>query len=883
MRTDSRFPLLCFLSFFAVSIQAQWTQITSGTNATLYTVDIVNADTAYAAGAGVFLKSINGGQSWTSVPIINNANQPINGLTIHDMHFFNGMTGVAVGNRSGIIHTILRTIDGGAHWSTVVSQNDPGNWDGGIWQVDFINPGQGWCVGSSGKVRRTLDGGQTWTELPSITSLAYLYSVDFADAQTGYASGAFSFGGGQFLKTIDGGQSWNPISSDVFYDLDYVSPDTGFMASQFYFFRQTNNTPNWDFLSIPDEQTVRKCLFQNGNQGYILTDKGVRRTNTGGQFWIDHAFPNNNLAQMHDFDWAPGFQTGIAVGNVGRMFRTTNGGGAGTPMAFFTTDPQLAYYCKDQEITLNNPAPAGEWSSTWWVDGALYSTANDITVSFPDYGASHTVKLLISNGITSDTFSRILQTEQSLEVSFGEVVWTTGAQMCQGGNAYVTINNPTPQQTYFFSLNNEVISQQLALDANPITFQTPFLNADADLKVFVNVVSFCGTYYHEEALHVTVFPFPNPNLTWTMPDYICVNASAPISIFNSEPGMRYWLMESNLFTRSDTLLGNGGTLTFYSTPLNQSVNYQVRAANEIGCMNWIGQPIQVNIDQFYLMVDTTHLYGVEGYPIAVSNFTENLGASNWNFGTNAQPPTSQAAAPVVTYSNSGIYPYAYQYQSLNACQGNLSGQFEIFGLATDLNGASCWLQRLLNAVYVNDHIMDVKVDASGNYWATGASFQPVSFWYTMNLFLNKYDASGVLLWSKKVNPEDPANSFDYRNTYGLSIAFDDNGNAYLAGSYSADNARIFGIDFTRPTSFFASSPQGFLLKLDPDGNVIWHNTFQAIYDYESCVPTSIVFHENRLHLMLKGPSWQMFQPDGNLATNATPGAAAWYIALDENG
>lgn len=883
MRPCFRFPIFILLSFFAVSVHAQWTQVTSGTNATLYAVDMVNADTAYAAGVGVFLKSTNGGQSWTSVPIVNNANQPINGLTIHDMHFFNGMTGVAVGNRSGIIHTILRTIDGGAHWSTVLTQNDPGNWDGGIWQVDFINAGQGWCVGSSGKVRRTLDGGQTWTELPSITSLTYLYSVDFADAQVGYASGAFSFGGGQFLKTMDGGQTWNPISSDVFYDLDFVSPDTGFMAGQFYFFRKTDNTPNWDFLTIPDEQPVRKCMFQNGNEGYVLTEKGVRRTETGGQFWIDYAFPNNNQAQMYDFDWAPGFQKGIAVGNVGRLFRTTNGGGAGAPMAFFTTNPQQAYYCKDQVITLANPAPAGEWNSTWWVDDMVYSTANDITVSFSDYGATHTVKLLISNGITSDTFQRTLQTEQALEFPFGEVVWNTGAQMCQGGNAYVTINNPSLNRTYYFSLNNEVISQQLALNSNPITFQTPFLNADADLCVFVNEVSFCGTYFHAEDLHVTVFPFPNPNLNWTMPDYVCVNGSAPITIYNSEPGIRYWLEESNIFTRSDTLLGNGGTLTFISDPLNQSVNYQVRAANAIGCMNWIGQPIQVNIDQFYLMVDTTHLYGVEGYPIQVSNFTENLGASNWNFGAAAQPASSQAPTPVVTYSNTGTYPYLYQYQSLNACQGNLAGQFEIFEQALDLNGASCWSQRLLNAVYVNDHIMDVKVDAQGNYWVTGASFQPVGFWLTMNLFLNKYDASGVLLWSKKVNPEDPANSFDYRNTYGLSIAFDGSGNAYLSGSYSADNARIFGIDFTRPTSFFASYPQGFLLKLDADGNVIWHNSFQAINDYESCIPTSIVFHENRLHLMLKGGAWQMFQSDGNLATNAAPDAAAWYIALDENG
>jgi hypothetical protein len=237
----------------------------------------------------------------------------------------------------------------------------------------------------------------------------------------------------------------------------------------------------------------------------------------------------------------------------------------------------------------------------------------------------------------------------------------------------------------------------------------------------------------------------------------------------------------------------------------------------------------------------------------------------------------------VTYNSTGLHPYVYQYQSQFSCLGTLQGNFEVFEQAADLEGASCWSQRLLNAVFIYQNILDAKVDPSGNYWVTGATYQQVGFWNTMNLFLNKYDPSGVLLWSKQVDPLDPANSFDYRSTYGTSIAFDPEGNAYLAGSYSADKARIFGVDFTRPTIFFASYSQGFLFKLSPNGDVIWHSNFQSPSDYDFSIPSSIVYHNNRLHLMLKGRDWQMIQPDGNNAANGNPHAEAWYIAVDTDG
>mgnify|MGYP000911143012 FL=1 len=211
MRSKLFFLLVIILLSIPYVLKSQWTQVVSGTASNLNAVEVINADTAYAGGSNVFLRSINGGQTWTSIALVNTSNQPINGMAINDLHFFNSQTGIAVGVRASSIHTVLRTTDGGLHWSVVLTQNDPQGWSGGITRVDFINIMQGWCVGSSGKVRRTLDGGLNWTDLPDIPNVAYLKTVDFTNAQVGYVSTEQGFGGGQLMKTANGGQSWEPL------------------------------------------------------------------------------------------------------------------------------------------------------------------------------------------------------------------------------------------------------------------------------------------------------------------------------------------------------------------------------------------------------------------------------------------------------------------------------------------------------------------------------------------------------------------------------------------------------------------------------------------------------------------------------------------------
>lgn len=83
---------------------------------------------------------------------------------------------------------------------------------------------------------------------------------------------------------------------------------------------------------------------------------------------------------------------------------------------------------------------------------------------------------------------------------------------------------------------------------------------------------------------------------------------------------------------------------------------------------------------------------------------------------------------------------------------------------------------------------------------------------TSDIFLIKYDSFGNLLWAKSFG----GNKYD--NVTEISI--DLNNNIYLTGTFSSDSITFDAITFIN--SFYYK--RGFLVKLNPLGEVIWANT-----------------------------------------------------------
>ena len=94
---------------------------------------------------------------------------------------------------------------------TWVQQNS--GFTGALLDVCFVNQDTGYASGASGKILKTVNGGNTWVSLNSGTNDA-LACIQFLNENVGYASGGFIGGSSMnctLIKTINGGDTWTNI------------------------------------------------------------------------------------------------------------------------------------------------------------------------------------------------------------------------------------------------------------------------------------------------------------------------------------------------------------------------------------------------------------------------------------------------------------------------------------------------------------------------------------------------------------------------------------------------------------------------------------------------------------------------------------------------
>ena len=126
----------------------------------------------------------------------------------------------------------------------------------------------------------------------------------------------------------------------------------------------------------------------------------------------------------------------------------------------------------------------------------------------------------------------------------------------------------------------------------------------------------------------------------------------------------------------------------------------------------------------------------------------------------------------------------------------------------------------------------IALDDDGNVYSTGyfsgtADFDPGTATFNMtaqvynDAFITKLDADGNLVWAKQVRGSS--------NCYGRGIDVDDMGNVYITGVFGG----TVDVDPGPGTiSLTASNWEGFILKLDANGDYVWaHKIGGAEADY----------------------------------------------------
>jgi photosystem II stability/assembly factor-like uncharacterized protein len=198
-----------------------WTTLNSTTTLPISDIYFTDAQNGFAVGGsnscsgtgciipGSFiLKTVNGGQSWTTVYT------PSTKIELTSVYFINASIGFCAGD-----NVILKTIDGGQTWSEYTVNNLGGK----IMQIRFANSQKGYVACLFDKIVVTEDGGTTWHVTSPGRNIGY-YSVAEANGAT-YVSGQ-----GKIIKSTNGGNSWNELTnspSDI-YCLHFTSDQNGF-------------------------------------------------------------------------------------------------------------------------------------------------------------------------------------------------------------------------------------------------------------------------------------------------------------------------------------------------------------------------------------------------------------------------------------------------------------------------------------------------------------------------------------------------------------------------------------------------------------------------------------------------------------------------------
>ncbi|MFH1005001.1 MAG: YCF48-related protein [Bacteroidota bacterium] len=256
---------------------------------------------------------------------------------LYSVYFTDANTGYAVGDYG----TIRKTSDGGSTWSAQTS-GTPSSYP--LLSVYFTDVNTGYVVGYNGIILKTINGGSNWSAQSSgITG--WLSSVYFTDANTGYAVGEQ----GTILKTINGGSNWSAQTSGIANDLFsvyFTNTNTGYaVGEQGTILKTINGGSNWSAQTSGTTDDLYSVYFTNANTGYAVGSYGIiLKTINGGSDWS--AQTSGTTGDLNSVYFV-GANTGYIVGNSGIILKTSDGGSNWSAQTSGTTEWFISVYFID--------------------------------------------------------------------------------------------------------------------------------------------------------------------------------------------------------------------------------------------------------------------------------------------------------------------------------------------------------------------------------------------------------------------------------------------------------------------------------------------------------------------------------------------------------
>ncbi len=233
--------------------------------------------------------------------------------------------------------------------------------------IHALDMSTAWCVGDSGAILATIDGGSNWICISSGTSQS-LRSVFFLNSMTGWTCGY----GGIILKSIDGGDSWTSMTSGTTSNLNSIffpSADTGFAVGPSVTLKSTDGGTSWVSLISVSGSAL---YFSSGLKGLATNSSGtLSRTTNGGSAWFTNvvAYPSNRYdVSFTDTltGWVSGFGTSVnKTTNGGDNWTTQPTGLSGFPYLYGIdfVDPSTGYSVGSSGIIIKTTNGGSNWSA----------------------------------------------------------------------------------------------------------------------------------------------------------------------------------------------------------------------------------------------------------------------------------------------------------------------------------------------------------------------------------------------------------------------------------------------------------------------------------------------------------------------------------------
>ena len=180
-------------------------------------IEIINADKLYVLSEYDGLQySEDGGLTWRKIEVDVSLN------LFEHLQFINENIGFVVGRlfHNGFSYNVLcKTIDGGENWTTIYQAAQMNNDFNNYYFLDAYN---GFVTSHSGKIQKTSDGGNTWTDVLVTNNTDVVGTkISFVNNQVGYLSSYDDVAKkGYLYRTNDGGNTWE---IDLELDDEYIT------------------------------------------------------------------------------------------------------------------------------------------------------------------------------------------------------------------------------------------------------------------------------------------------------------------------------------------------------------------------------------------------------------------------------------------------------------------------------------------------------------------------------------------------------------------------------------------------------------------------------------------------------------------------------------